>query len=187
MSRFARVTSIDVLQTVAGALQRFRSDSNMTLDELDMSVRRALEWIHHDRKDHWDRELRRSEEAVTQARLALRQAKMSRRIDDHEPECVDEQRALERAKRRYDTAQRKVAAVKHWARAIEHAVDEYQRDRIQFLLWAEGDLGKAMAALGRMGASLESYVSLEAPTVDTEKLLGEDSPPASGEGKETNL
>ena len=83
MSGFARVTSIDALQTVDGALQRFRAEAAAALDELDINVRRAQEWIQHDRKDYWAHEMRRSEEAVTQARLALRQAKLSRRIADH--------------------------------------------------------------------------------------------------------
>ena len=185
MSRFARVTSIDVLQTVVGALQRFRSDAASTLDELEMEVRRAVEWIHHDRKDYWAHELRRSEESVAQARLALRQAKLSRRVADHEPACIDEQRALERAKRRHETARQKVEAVRRWTRAIDHAVDEYQRDRVQFHLWLDSDLTKAVAALNRMSTSLESYVSLEAPAADVEPILGVEASASEGDRKET--
>ena len=185
MSRSARVTSIGVLQTLAAALQRFRGESAGVVDDVEIELRRALEWIHHDRKDYWAYELRRSEEGVTQARLALQQARLSRRVADHEPACVDEQRALERAKRRYETAQRKVAAVRRWTRAIDHAVDEYQRDRVQFSVWLESDLAKAVAALSRMSTSLESYISLEAPTADVEPLLGADIPSAEGDKKES--
>ena len=74
MSRSARVTSIDVLPLLAAALQKFRSEGAGAVDDLESEVRRALEWIHHDRKEYWAQELRRAEEALNQASLQLQQA-----------------------------------------------------------------------------------------------------------------
>ena len=163
MARAARVTSIDVIDTTAVAMQRFRTEAAVVLDELQIQMQRALEWIHHDRKDYWAEELRRSWEGLTAARLQLQQAQVSRRIAGHEPACIDEKRALERAKRRLETAQQKVEAVKHWTHVIERAVDEFQQSRAQFVDWLDTDLIQAVAVLNRMTASLESYTSLEAP------------------------
>lgn len=178
MSRSARVTSIGVLQTMAAALQRFRSESASAVDDLDIEIRRALEWIHHDRKDYWALELRRSAEDVTHARLQLQQAKMSRRMVGREPSCVDEQRALDRAKRRFETAEEKVKAVKHWEYVIDRAVDEFQRSRIHFASWLDTDIVQAVAVLNRMSESLESYISLEAPADTGAPILGPTSVPA---------
>jgi len=180
MSRFARVTSIDVLETLAAAVQKFRAEAASAMDDLDIEMRRGLEWIHHDRKEYWAHELRRSEESVTQARIALQQARVARRVADHEPACVDEKRALERAKCRQETARRKVEAVRHWTHAVDHAVDECQRNRIQFLAWLQDDLVKAVAALSRMSTSLESYIQLEAPTADAARVLGPETSSAQG-------
>ena len=163
MGRFARVTSIGVLQTTASAVQRFRGEAAGAMDDLEIAVRRALEWIHHDRKEYWACELRRSWEAVSQARVQLQQAQTSRKIVGHESACVDEQRALDRAKRRLETAEQKVQAVQHWMHAIDRAVDEFQQSRVRFTTWLDTDLLQATAALNRMSESLESYVSLEAP------------------------
>jgi hypothetical protein len=163
MSGFARVTSIDALQTTAAAVQRFRAECSAALDELELATRRALGWIQHDRREHWACELRRSEEAVTQARVQLRQAQTMRRIDERPPACMDEERALKRAQRRQDIAQRKIEAVRHWTRAIDHAVDEYRRARVQFQMWLDGDLVKAVAVLNQMSDSLQNYASLEPP------------------------
>ena len=163
MSRFARVTSIDVLQTTAGALQKFRSEAAAAIDDLDAEIRRALEWIHHDRKEYWAHELRRGNEQMSEARLQLQQARVSRRIEGHEPACIDEQRALERAKRRVETAEEKVRAVQHWQRAIDQAIDEFQRSRSQFTTWLDVDVLQAVAALRRMSESLDNYVALETP------------------------
>lgn len=163
MSRFARVTSIGVLQTTAGAVQRFRGEAAGAMDDLEIATRRALEWIHHDRKEYWACELRRSWEAVSQARVQLQQAQTSRKIVGRESACVDERRALDRARRRLETAEQKVQAVQHWTHAIDRAVDEFQQSRTRFTTWLDTDLLQATAALNRMSESLESYVSLEAP------------------------
>ena len=167
MSRPARITSIGALQTLAGAVQRFRGEAAGALDDLDIEIRRVLEWIHHDRKDYWARELRQSWEAVAQARVQLQCAQISRRVAGHEPSCIDEKRVLEKAQRRQKTAERKVEAVQHWAGAIDRAVDEFRRNRTRFATWLDTDVPQAVAALNRMSQSLESYISLEAPTDST--------------------
>ena len=95
--------------------------------------------------------------------MQLQQAQVSRRIAGHEPACVDEKRALDRAKRRLETAQQKVEAVKHWTHVIERAVDEFQQSRTQFATWLDTDVVQAVAVLARMTDALESYTSLGVP------------------------
>jgi hypothetical protein len=163
MSRFARVTSIDVLETLAGALQRFRGDAASAVDDLVVEIRRAMDWIHNDRKEYWKHEIRRGEDNVNYARLQLQQARMSRQIDGRALSCVDEERALARAKRHLEMVHEKVQAVQRWGRIIDLAADEFQRDRTQFTSWLETDLLQAVAALDRMSASLAAYISLQAP------------------------
>lgn len=172
MSGPARVTSIAVLQTLATALARFRGEAANAMDDLEIELRRALEWIHSDRKDYWLHEARRASDAVTQARIQLQQAKVSRRMAGHEPSCIDEQRALERAKRRLQTAEQRIEAVRHWTHTIDRAVDDFIRSRTQFLTWLDADTPAAVAALHRMSQSLESYISLETPTDPGSPLRG---------------
>ena len=163
MSRFARVTSIDALQTTASALQKFKAEAAVAMDDLDAEVRRGLEWIQHERKDFWSQELRRRSEQMAEARLHLQQARAARQFEGREPDCIDEQRALACAKRRVETAEEKGQAVRHWSRAVEQAVEEYQRSRNLFLSWLDIDLPKAVAALNRMSDTLDTYVSLQTP------------------------
>jgi hypothetical protein len=180
MGRFARVTSVGILQTMATAIQRFRGEAAGAIDDMEIEIRRALEWIHHDRKEYWAQELRRSWEGVSQARLQLQQARLSRKIVGHEPSCVDEQRALERAKRRLENAQKKVEAVKHFAFAIDRAVDDFRRSRAQFVTWLETDMPLAISALNRMSESLESYISIAVPTDPNAPAVGSDTQSADG-------
>ena len=163
MTRSAKVTSIDTLPLVAAALQKFRGESAVALDDLEIELRRIVEWIHHDRKQYWSKERDRAYENLTQARLQLQQARVSRRIGDHEPACVDEKRAVARAKRRLETAYQKVDEVRRWTVLIDRAVDDFQRSRTQFASWLDTDLQRAVAALNQMSESLVSYISLETP------------------------
>jgi hypothetical protein len=186
VSRSAKITSIELLPRLAAGLQRFRSEAAGAVDDIEAEIRRALDWIHHDRKEYWARELRRSEDAVTQARIQLQQARVVRRVGDHRPACVDEQRALERARRRLDTAQQKVRAVQHWSQVIDRAVEEFQQDRTGFVNWLEIDLPRAVAALDRMSQALASYVSLEVASDSLPAADRGDTPQVAAEERPAN-
>jgi hypothetical protein len=162
MGRAARVTSIDMLPLLAAALQKFRGQASGVLDDLEIEIRRILEWIHHDRKDYWERELHRAYEKLNQAQLRLQQARLSRRVGDQTPDCAEEKRAVAQARRRVDVAHEKINAVRHWTRVIERAVDDFQRSRARFGAWLDVDFPKAVATLNKMSESLVTYISLEA-------------------------
>ena len=158
----ARLTRIDAVQEMAAAVDAFRTEAMAASEALDMEIRRALEWIHHDRHDHWKHEVQRGWQRITEARLQLQQAMTARRIDDHTPDCIDEKKALARAKRRLEIAQEKVEVVRHCTRTIDHAVDEYRGARTALSGWLESEAPKALAALGRMMDNLEDYLALQA-------------------------
>jgi len=164
MSPTARVKSIDALQAMSAALECFSNDASSALDDLEMEIRRALQWIGQDCRQYWKQEVRLARDGVTEARLQLEHAMMFRRIDeDQRASCVEEKKALERAKRRLQIAEDKVEVIPHWAVAIERAVNEYRGSRSQFVNWLEADFPRAVAALGRMISNLETYVHLETP------------------------
>lgn len=167
MGPSARVKSIDALQAMSAALECFHADASSGLDDLDMEIRRALQWINQDCRQYWQHEVRLARDNMTEARLQLQNAMMFRRIDEEQKaSCVEEKKALERAKRRLENAEKKVEAIPHWIVAIERAVNEYRGCRSQFVTWLEADFPRAVAALGRMIANLETYVHLQTPTND---------------------
>ena len=181
MGQAARVTSIDAVQEMAAAIASFRGEASAALDELDMEIRRALEWILHDRKEYWSEEVRRGWQRVTEARIQLQQAQMSRRIAEHEPSCFDEKKALERSKRRLEVAQAKVEVVRHWIGAIDHAVNEYRASRAQLAGWLDADVPSGLSALARITETLESYLAVAVPG-GSSPLGAEDG----GAGQETD-
>jgi hypothetical protein len=167
MGRVAQVKSIDALQAMTAALACFHDDASSALDDLDMEIRRILQWISHDCGEYWRQEVRRARDRVTEARLQLENARTFRRFDkDRPPSCIEEKKALEQAKRRLQIAESKLEVIPHWAVTIERAVNEYRASRSTFAYWLEADFPRAVAALGRMITSLEAYVALAKPTND---------------------
>ena len=164
MARQARVISIDALLTMQAALGRFERDLRAALDDLEMEVRRALQWIQQDAPQYWQQEVRQGWERVAEARVQLQQAMTMRRVAEHDPSCVEEKKALEKARRRLQLAQEKAEAVRHWRHSIEKAVNDYLAARGQLAGWLEADLPQARTALKHMLAALETYVAIETPT-----------------------
>ena len=160
MGRPAQVKSIDAIQELSAAMKVFRGDVSAALDELDMEIRRALQWIGHDLRDYWKQELHRSENRANEARVRYENAMMFRRAEGERGGGIEEKKAMEQAKQHVELARRKIEAVSHWTVAVERAVNEYRGSRAQFLNWIDGDCPKAVAALGRMISALETYVSL---------------------------
>jgi len=165
MSGAAKVTAIDAVAAVATALRCFQEEALAALDELQMEVNRALDWIKNDRTNYWREAVRRGFDEVAEAKTQLEQARSARRIADYEPTCREEQKALERAQRRLQVAQEKVEAVRHWCYAIEKAVIEYRGNVGHLGRWLEADLPRALAALQHMITALDAYVAAAAPEV----------------------
>ena len=186
MKRSANVTSIDAVEMVASALRRFQNDASNALDDVRQQVRRAVEWIQHEQRDYWAREVRRNSEQVAEAKVNLQRCLTFRRIGDYQPACREEKKALEKAKRRLHVAEQKVKAVRHWSRAVERAVYQYKSGASQLARWLEVDLSRAVAALQRMGRALEAYIaetsSVDAAAVgEASSLLEEDGGDAADE------
>jgi hypothetical protein len=160
MARSAKVTSIDVIEHFAAALNSFGEDAKTALDGIDMEVRRALNWIQREQKDYWTQRIRKGWDEVNIARKELERKMMFYPGDDR-PSCHDERLALEKAKRRLQIAQEKVEAVKRWSHRADREVNEYIGAVQQLKRWMDFDLPQGQADLARMARALEDYVALE--------------------------
>ncbi|MEI8376891.1 MAG: hypothetical protein WCJ35_29100, partial [Planctomycetota bacterium] len=176
----ARLTRIDAVQEMAAAVDIFRNEATAALESLDIEIRRALEWIHHDRHDHWSHQVRHGWEHITEARVQLQQAMTARRIGNHDPDCIDEKKALARAKKRLEIAQEKVESVRHCALVIDHAVNEYRGARTPLSSYLESEVPKGLAALRRMMDNLEDYLAQHAPSSGSSGVMGSGEQGAGG-------
>ncbi len=162
----ACVRSVAAVDELSVALRLFAEESANALADLDQEVKRALEWIHHDRKDYWAREVRQGFDRVAEARANL-ERRMISRLGDDRPAATEEKKALAIAKQRLEMAQEKVQAVKRWSHVIEHELQEYVGILNQFTTWLQSDHPKAQARLKRMSQALDAYVNLPVAPDDT--------------------
>src|SRR5262249_7650511 len=129
---------------------------------------------HVDRPAYWKMEARRSSEALAHAKDELAHSRTYKKVGDYIPACIEEKKAVEKAKRRLEHAEEKIDIVRHWIVATRHAVDEFQGHVQQLTGMLEGDIPHAIHLLERMSKALEQYARGAAPTAMTwEELTSE--------------
>ena len=161
MGQRANVTSIDAVDDFAAALLCFGHEASAVLEGLEQQIHRAVQWIQQDQRQYWKHELRRSERQLQEAKLNLQRCLTFKRIGDHRPACIEEKRALERAKRREQVCREKIEAVRRWSQAISHAVFEYKAGVRELGQWLETDAARTVGLLERIRRTLEEYVAAQ--------------------------
>jgi len=163
MARSAKVISIDAVRELSAALTIFGEEATAALDDLEINVRRAIEWIEQDRKQYWETAVRRGWEQVGEARAELEKALTYRKVADRTPSCREERAALEKAKRRVQIAEEVNRSLPGWSHRIQHAVRELTGAKTLLSDWLHGDLPRAQGALKQMSVSLETYAAVQQP------------------------
>ncbi len=163
MSQAARVDQIDSVRDFRTALCRFGEEVKEALCGAEMEIRRTLDWLE-ERLTHWRAEIRRREREVAQAKIELAQRKLMR-IGGRSPDCIEQEKALRRARRRLEEAEDKVNKVRHWTPIVEHTVTEYQGPSRQLAVLIEHDLPLALAILDRKSEALEDYLRITVPAM----------------------
>ncbi|MDZ7619605.1 MAG: hypothetical protein U1E05_21610, partial [Patescibacteria group bacterium] len=146
----AKVTSLDALDSFAVALRLFQDEALRALESVEMNARAAAGWTKQDRREYWRAQTGRAEQKAHEANLNLQRAQTFRRMDDYRPDCVDEKREFERARRRLEFCREKAEAVKHWSRVIDQGAFEYEGGVSPFARWLETEADRAVATLRRL-------------------------------------
>ncbi len=170
MGQRANVTSLDAVDDFAAALRSFQHDASAVLESLDQQIHRAVQWIEHDQRHYWKHELRRSDRQLQEAKINLQRCLTFKKIGDHHPACIEEKRAVERAKRREQVCREKIEAVRRWSEAITRAVFEYQGGVGELTQWLETDAARTLGLLDRIRRTLEEYVAAPSSSQATEAM-----------------
>jgi hypothetical protein len=170
MSTGADVNSFAVLHDWYAALTVFRTEGRDALTTLTLALQHCAAWLD-EQQQYWHREIRASEDAVTEAKTELRERKMFPDAFGHTPDCTVQEKNLLRAKARLRAAEERLEMVRRWAlrlpRDISAIYDGAANHLSHFL---EADLPAGQAQLARQLTALEQYANLRvtplaAPTV----------------------
>lgn len=161
MGKSANVRSTDAIRQFAAAVAVFQEEARMCLMMLDSQLRHILFWLEQDRPQFWKREIENCMREMTEARVRLHQCRM-RRLGDFRPSCIEEVKALEKAKHDMEFAQMQVPRVKRWHAEASHEGNEYRGRAAQLVQSIERDIPRLLALLAFTIDRLEAYAGVSA-------------------------
>ena len=166
MSQQADVKSIETLAFVRSAFAAFAHESGQALSEIEIQGQRAVEWICVDRAAHWKAEIRRMTDLVNKAIKDLEHCRTFKKVGDNTPSCIEEKKALEKARQKLAWAEQKAEAVRRWTPVVQQQFRETCVRLVRFRDVIDVDCPRAMAQLEKMLRSLEAYTQVSSPTTD---------------------
>lgn len=161
MAQQAHVTSLEALEHLRSSLIVFLGHAHRSVDEVGDEVRRTRGRLQNEWRTHWEGEIRKRRRLLDQAEAELMSAKLSNLRDN----ISAQQNAVRKAKESLDHAEKKLRAVKRWARDFDNAADPLVKriDSLRQVL--DLDLPKGLAFLLQAQKTLEAYAeSHPAPT-----------------------
>ncbi|MDA1038816.1 MAG: hypothetical protein O3A37_00800 [Planctomycetota bacterium] len=167
MSTQADVKSIDTLVFIKTALAAFAHESGQSLSEIEIQSQRAVDWITVDQAAYWKAEVRRAADQVNKAIKDLEHCRAFKKVGDNQPSCIEEKKALEKARRRQEYTERKAELVRRWTPTVQQQFRETCVRLVRFREVIDVDCPKAMARLDQMLRALDAYRSTAGPAAGT--------------------
>lgn len=158
----ANVKSIDAVNRFQAAVLGFQEDARLCVSAVELQLQKMTGWLERDRPGFWKREIENCYRELNEARVRLHRCQM-RRVGDFRPTCYEERKALEKAKRDLDFAQKQIPVVKFWNVNAQHEANEYHGRASQLTQILERDLPQLLAMLNHIIDRLEAYGNVQLP------------------------
>ena len=173
MERQANVAAIEALETFRSHLVQFMIDARGRVDDTRDAVRRTRQWVEHDRRLHWEAQLRNRKKALESAELELFSARLSGLHNAN----TSKEELVRRCRRGVEEAEEKLRKIKKWSRDFEETADPMLRrlQRLRDLL--DEDVPKGIAWLAQAQRILDEYAETFPPTANREDKPPEPTPP----------
>ena len=164
MSNGARIESPEILKAFRPHLIKFNETCHNAVNGVRTDMHRASQWLRQDQANYWKRELRKAEELVIQCRAAYAEARYAPELM-RKTSAVDEKKALERAVRRKEECDVKIAAVKRWSIVLEQQVEKMMGPVDALAHTLDSNTPVALAKIDQMIEKLEEYMKNGSPGV----------------------
>src|SRR5689334_9169166 len=106
MSDGARVISIDVLRTFKAALAEFAEEAGQAISGATSDVQRTIWWLRNDQAAHWQRELKKRNEKLAQAKSELHKVQLAN--NDARASAILERKAVAKWEHAVTEAEEKI-------------------------------------------------------------------------------
>jgi hypothetical protein len=158
MATRARLTNIEAIKEFRATLIKFVEEATVAVNEAQSEVLRVQWWLRNEQVRHWERQIRRRNEKIAQAKSELFRAQLS--AQQSGGSCYDEKRALKKAEAALEEAHQKVKHSRKWASTLDRELLLYKGQMQQLSTLLAGELPVAVAKMERMMQALEAYVSM---------------------------
>jgi hypothetical protein len=185
MSTQADIKSTDTLVFIKTALAAFAHESGQAVSEIEIQSQRAVDWVTVDQVAYWKTEVRRAADQVNKAIKDLEHCRAFKKVGDNQPSCIEEKKALEKARRRLEYVEKKAELVRRWSPVLQQEFREMCVRLVRFREVIELDCPKAMARLDQMLRALDAYTSTTSPSVAAATAGTSDGPAMTRATEET--
>ncbi len=117
MTESANVSSIDAVRRFAAAVVQFYEEAGLCVTQLEMEMRKVINWLERDRPGFWKRETESWDRKSAEARVMLHKCRM-RRVGDFRPTCFEEQKYVEHCKRQLDFSRKQLLTRKQTSTTV---------------------------------------------------------------------
>jgi len=159
----ANVKSFDAIEQVRAALLVFGKQAEEGLTEIDIEMRRMVDWMEHNRPGFWTEQVRLAWDGVGQAKADLHRCLMFPVGVNERPSCSEERAALKKAQAKLAYCEEKKEKLQHWIREISHEIHTYEGRTSRLREVIESDVPTAAATLARILTQLEEYTGMSSP------------------------
>ena len=159
MNSGAHVESIDAVREFLAALHTFAHEVRDAMGSFDLEVQASLEALVQGEPAFWQHELRKSDEAVSRAKIELERCRASKLPGGEARSCVEERKQLERVRLKRQYIEDKLDAVRKWGHQVRPQVDEYSARATQLSTVMDTEFPKAVLMLNRVLDALENYTA----------------------------
>lgn len=155
----AHVTSTEAIVSFRASLIVYLSKARPILEDACDEVSRTRQWLQHDRRTHWENQLRRRTRELENAQQALYGARLA---NLREPTQA-EQSAVQRAKRALTEAEEKLKRIKRWCMEFDQRTGPLVKQLENLRTLLSNDLPKGVAHLAQIMQALEEYANVARP------------------------
>ncbi len=164
MTQQADIKSIDTLAFVRTAFASFAYETGQAIAEVELQGQRAVEWLCVDQAAYWKGEVRRANDLVNKAIKDIEYCKAFKKVGNNTPSCIEEKKALEKARKRLAVAEHKSEMVRKWTPVVQQQFRETCVRLVRFREVIDVDCPRAMAQLEKMLRALDAYQNVTSPT-----------------------
>ena len=171
MSQYARVHSTDAVKKMRASLIEFADEARIALGEAEAEIQRASTWLRYDREPYWKREHAKRYEQLLQAKAAVQHKKLYKSATGGQQSAIEEEKALAKAKARYEESETKLSNIRDWLRRLEEERFLYKSQTQRLARRIETGIPKATALIDRALDAIDDYMNVASASPTTHSTL----------------